>query len=291
MTTTSITQGQAKQVKRFSEDAVDRAIAEGILDKDGLQRLIENGDEFQSYIIDGIRKLSLSNQYVDEEVESSYGYLSGYRVPKPIDEQVKLLNGFFPNLGNVNEKLTKLSVYAGSEGLLAIPRWQRVAQTYESALLKAFECLRETRHGKFTNYREGELGSDRLRLAAKTAKALEVLAQQQLGMEHHVMILPCQFGLKHRGRSVRRAREVMSVSEFGLDPFSVACMLLTHPERLQHYDDLWIDCAGADYAPVADGLFGCAPVFLFDDGEVGFGGVFVGLAHECYGAASGFVPQ
>src|SRR5207302_1886786 len=97
-------------VKRLTEDAVDRAIAEGILDKDGLQRLIENGDEFQTYIIEGIRKLSLSNQYADEEVESSSGYLSGYRTPKPIDEQVKLLNDFFPNLGSVNQKLTQICV-------------------------------------------------------------------------------------------------------------------------------------------------------------------------------------
>ena len=43
---TTVTDGQKKQVRRFAEDAVDRAIAEGLLDKDSIQKLIENGDEF-----------------------------------------------------------------------------------------------------------------------------------------------------------------------------------------------------------------------------------------------------
>ena len=51
MTTMSITQGQVKQIKRLAEDAVDRAIAEGNLDKDALQRLIEKGDQFQIGIV------------------------------------------------------------------------------------------------------------------------------------------------------------------------------------------------------------------------------------------------
>ena len=66
---TTVTDGQKKQVKRFAEDAVDRAIAEGLLDKDGIQKLIENGDEFQARIVTGIKELSVSNQFADEEVQ------------------------------------------------------------------------------------------------------------------------------------------------------------------------------------------------------------------------------
>jgi hypothetical protein len=55
---TSITDGQKKQYLRFVEDAAERALKEVGLDKDGLQRLIEHGDEFQSHIITGIRKSS-----------------------------------------------------------------------------------------------------------------------------------------------------------------------------------------------------------------------------------------
>ena len=60
--TTSITAGQQKQYKRFVEDAAERALKETALDKDGLQKLIENGDEFQSRIVTAIRELSVSNQ-------------------------------------------------------------------------------------------------------------------------------------------------------------------------------------------------------------------------------------
>jgi len=76
MTTQSITSGQIKQYKRFVEDAADKALVEVGLDKDGLQKLIKNGDEFQTRIIAGIRELSVSNQFADEEVEPSDGYLS-----------------------------------------------------------------------------------------------------------------------------------------------------------------------------------------------------------------------
>jgi len=94
MTTKSITSGQEKQFKRFVEDAAERALKEVGLDKDGLQRLIEQGDELQARIITGIRDLSVSNQFADEEVESSYGYLSGYK-PKGITEQTNILRQLF----------------------------------------------------------------------------------------------------------------------------------------------------------------------------------------------------
>lgn len=63
MTTQSITstaqQGkQFKQFKRFVEDAGDKALAEVTPDKDGLQRLITRGVEFQAYIVEGVRRFT-----------------------------------------------------------------------------------------------------------------------------------------------------------------------------------------------------------------------------------------
>ena len=269
----------------------DVTLNKAYLDHERAQRLIENGGEFQEGLAQLIERCSAISKFAEEEVESSYGYLSGYRSPKPIDQQVKLLNTFFSNLGNVNKKLTRTCLPDGSEGLFAIPRWQRVAQTYESALLRAFECLRETRRGKFTNCQEGILSSNFLRLTAKTAKAFEEVAAQQLGTEHHILILPCQLGLRHRGRSVRRAREVMSASEFGLDPFSTACILLTHPDRLQHFDDLWIDCAGAEYSYQRGGSFDLTVSFDFDGSKVEFEASSSRYPSDAYGSASGFVQQ
>jgi hypothetical protein len=278
----------ADRVLELLKEALDRAIAEGILDKDGLQRLIENGDELQSDVMASIRRVSLSDQFADEEVESSYGYLSGYRTPKPIDEQVKLLNGFFPNLGNVNEKLVEQPLPQDAEGYFAIPRWQKIAPTYGEALQKVLDLIKQTRDGKFYNYREGQLGSDRLRQHAKTAKVEVKLGQEQEGYD--IFVVPCQFGIKHRGRSVRRAREVFNASEFGLGAFAVACMVLTHPERLRHYDDLWIDCAGDEYDPRRNGSFDQAPVLYFNDDKIKFFDLRVVSTIGFYGAASGFLP-
>lgn len=53
---TSVTEGQREQIERLMRDAMRRAIAEGILDKDGAQKLVEKGDEFQTDIVASIKK-------------------------------------------------------------------------------------------------------------------------------------------------------------------------------------------------------------------------------------------
>jgi hypothetical protein len=301
MSTTLITSRDPKGLQ--IANLFDTTLNKAKLDHERAQRLIENGGEFQDGLNALIERLSATNQYADEEVESNYGYLSGYRQPKTLDQQVKLLQGFFPNISGVYKKeVAEQSLPPNAEGWFAIPRWEVIARwqrsperrdeapLYEEALVKMFQQLSSSRGGKFYNYREGAMGSDRLRLVTKTQSALAKFAEQQEG--YPILVVPCQFGLRHRGRSVRRAREVMPVHEFGLDPFSVACMLLTHPERLKHYDDLWIDCAGTDYDhPGGAAPFAHAPYFFFCVGKVKFDTFFSDYAHELYGAASGFVPQ
>jgi hypothetical protein len=139
----------------------------------------------------------------------------------------------------------------------------------------------------FCNYREGKITSAHLRVHTRTISALEQLGRQ----ESEILIIAAQLGMSHRGRSVRRAREVMRASQFGLGSFAVGIMLLTHPERLQHYDDLWIDCTGDEFSPGADGDFSRAPVFRFSGGGVWFGAGRVDGASDYYGSASGFLPQ
>lgn len=285
---TNVTDGQKKQVKRFAEDAVDRAVVEGVLDKDSIQKLIENGDEFQADIIASIKKHSLSNQFADEEVESSYGYLSGYRKPKGMTEQVNILRQLIPGIGNALEKLAEQPLPGNAEGWFAIPRWQSVGKTYNEAVQKVLDLIKQQR-GSFYNYREGQLGAKYLRKHERTTKKLEALGEAQKGYD--ILVVAAQFGLRHRGKSVRRAREVFMGSEFGLGAFEIACMILTHQERLANYDDLWIDCAGDEYAPGGDGDFSHAPCFLFSDGKVKFDTHWVGGAYEHCGSVSAFLPQ
>lgn len=58
MTIRSITPHQQKQFKRFVDDATDKALKEINPDKDGLQRLLERGGEFQTHVLAGIRRFT-----------------------------------------------------------------------------------------------------------------------------------------------------------------------------------------------------------------------------------------
>ena len=269
-------------------DLVGAVINKLGLDEDQGQRVIEN-PEFPPAIETVLRTYAIPNEYADEEVPSKYGYLSGYREAKPIPEQMRILREYFPNLGDPDEAIAKQERPANSEGYFAIPRWQSIAPTYGEAVEKVLDALKLQRKGKFVNYRKGELGPDRLRESDRKRLAFEQLATEQQGRD--VLVVAAQFGFYHRGRSVRRARAVMPGMEFGLGAFEIGIMLLTHAIRLQHFDDLWIDCPGDEYSPDAGGQFGGAPIFCFSDGELGFGTGHVDDAYGYYGSASGFLPQ
>ena len=290
ITQTAATSGQVKQINRFGSDAIEKVLAELGLDNPGAQRVIEHGDEFAEAIrtaaITSLKDLSVSDKFKDEEVKSSYGYLSGYK-PKGITEQTNILRQLFPGVGFADEKLAEQPVPVGAEGWFAIPKWQTIAPTYGEAVEKVLAKISETR--KFKNWREGELGPDYLKQSARTEKMFQTLGDQQ--KDHDILVVAAQFGLRHRGRSVRRAREVMNSQEFGLGAFAVGIMILTHPERLMHYDDLYIDCAGDEYAPGADGVFSFAPIFCFGGDRVRFDACWFDGADGSYGSASAFLSQ
>src|SRR3989344_134463 len=283
---TKITDGQKKQYLRFVEDAAERALKETALDKDGIQKLIENGDEFQARIVTGIKELSVSSQFADEEVKSSYAYPKGYKV-KGITEQTNILRQLFPGVGFADEKLAEQPLPPNAEGWFAIPKWQTLAPTHRGGVNKVLAMIASKR--KFYNYGDGQLGAKYLRQHAKTVKMFQKLGDEQKDFD--ILVVPAQFGLRHKGRSVRRAREVFTANEFGLGAFAIGIMVLTHPERLVQWEQLHVDCAGDEFASDADGVFSIAPFFDFLDGKVEFYAFWYDRAHEYYGSASAFVSQ
>ncbi len=289
-----ITERQKDQIERFAKDAVRKAIRVIGLDNPSAQQVISHGDELANAIINKIRELSAFSQsvspvdrFANEEVKSSYGYLSGYKKPKGITEQTNILRQLFPGIGFADEKLAEQPLPKNAEGWFAIPRWEKIAPTYGEAVQKVLDLIKKTRDGKFYNYREGQIDEKHLRQSKKSEKMFQKIGQNQ--KNYDILIIPAQFGINHRGRSVRRALEVMRASEFGLGAFAVGIMILTHPERLQNYDDLWIDCAGDEFSLKADGDFSWAPFFIFDGGDVEFCAGWVGGVLFFYGSASGFV--
>ncbi|MSR85462.1 hypothetical protein EXS71_03470 [Candidatus Uhrbacteria bacterium] len=291
MTAKSITSGQRDSIKLLGSEAVGEVLQELGLDRDQAQQLWERGGEFklmlQPHILAAARQFALSNQFANEEVASSCIYPPQYKGPKSIVQQASILNGFFPGIGSVNEKLGNRPLVEVAEGNFVIPPWQKIASTYGGAVEIVFAKIAETR--KLHNYREGQLGAQYLRQTGRSVQMFKKLVEQQKGFD--LLVVPAQFGFRHRGRSVRRVRELFVKNEFGLGAFASGIMLLTHPERLVKYEDLWMDCAGDEYDFGARGTWGRAPFVSFGDGELRFRADHVGDPYEVYGSVSGFLPE
>lgn len=228
------------------------------------------------------------DKYKNEEVESTYGYLSGYK-PKPIAEQVEILRWLFPSVGFANEKVAEGKLPECAEGWFAIPKWQFIATTYNEAVEIVLAAIREVRKGKFYNHRDGLLGPEHFRQTSRAEEVFWLLDKMQ--KDYDILVVPAQFGLRHRGRSVRRSDEVFTTREFGLNTFAVGIMILTHPERLMDYNDLWIDCPGDEYDDPNSAIrFSCSTYFTFVNDRVEFGGRWTSDAYASSGSVSGFVP-
>lgn len=265
------TDEQQKQLGRVASDAADKAVKDYFkgttVSKEGAQRVHANADfaaRIREATILALADLSVTDLSV-------CGYLSGYK-PRTI---------------------AKRELPDGAEGYFAIPRWQKIAPTYGEAVQKVLDLLEKAYGGKFYNYRKGQLGPQNLRQSQKSVAFWEKIGEEQKNFD--ILLVPAQFGIRHRGRSVRRAREVMRQAECGLGAFAVGIMLLTHMNRLRNVNDLWIDCAGDEFhdprfsAPPFDR----APTFFFsDDGRLEFGASCRGDANYRSGSASGWsVPQ
>ncbi len=277
----------------------------GVYNKAGLteeqaQRLNENrGGEFTSELLQLIQKCSATNQYANEVVSSNYTYPKEYKSSRFILDQIDLvqkqwgLDGSYARSFVANIK----KLPEGAEGLFAIPKVSVVAKKYFPAItdqtLQYCEAVKLV-HTKlaesrsFYNYRNGEIVPSKLRVHSRTASFLEELENQQQG---DILIIAVQYGMRHRGKSVRRARETFASNEFGLTSFALGCMALVHPERYVRSEELDTDCAGDEFSPGADGVFSRSPYFCFDDDRLEFDTYDVSGAYDGYGSASGFVPQ
>lgn len=274
------------------------------LTEDEAQR-VNDTPGLPEHIATFINEHRLLEDFADEEVGSSYKYLSGYQAHPSVEQNIddmtnelKKLKDLFPELANANvsaefmEKIAngEVTLPHGMERWTLVPRWQVLAKTYGEAVEKMLAAIDKDRRGKFQNYRKGALGPDRLRQMQKTIGDWDKIAAQQADCD--ILIVPVQLGLKHRGKSVRRARVTFVNGEFGLGAFAVGITILTHPERLMNYDDLWVDCSGDEYDdPDSDVRWYCYPYFNFHGGEVKFNADRLAIADEYYGSASGVSPQ
>jgi len=265
-----------------------KALVEPGLDNSGPQRVIKYGDKFANAVREAKDPpITITDNYKDEEVKSTYVYPEGHKV-KGITEQTYILRQFFPGVGFANEKLAEAELPKLAEGRFAIPKWQTIAPTYNDAFLKVLEALEKSRKDGLYNYQDGILGSEYLRQLPRSVGFLERLSVEQ--PDHDILVVPAQFGLRHRGRSPRRARVVFQPNEFFLGAFAVGIMILTHPERFTKDEDLCVDCSGDEYSPGANDDFSCVPCFGWG-GELVFGVDWTHRADDDIGTVSAFVSQ
>jgi hypothetical protein len=276
-----------EKIKQIAETALNRVIDEDFLDEDDTQKILENSDKFQSDIITIVRKQLRSKRFVDEESKSKYGYSSGYNSPIEIAEQVNILRQLFPHIGFANENISKQPLPSDAEGWFAILRWELFGDTYEEALERIFYLIKERCKGNFYKCHEEPRRMRYLQQNKRTVEKLEFLKNQQL--EYDILVIPAQFGILHRGRSVRRVHEIIKGNEFDLGPFEVACMLLTHLNRLANQDDLRINCSGAEYIDSENSFVFYVPTFHFSNNKIILDMIWDGHYYEHYGLATGFL--
>jgi hypothetical protein len=140
---------------------------------------------------------------------------------------------------------------------------------------------------KLQNRIAGRLGPTYLRQSERAKLAAKILADQQQGND--ILVVAAQSGMRHRGCSARRARVRMAGNEFGAGVYAVACMLLTHPERLSSEDALMIDCGGDEYSMRGDYTFDRVPLFDYDIAGIEFSIFYDDRSRNLWGSPSGFL--
>ena len=284
------TDSQNAQLHDFLGEAVDSACTQAIeqLDRQSVQTVLEMGKKLKGEIAESlvqiIHKHTISDKFKDEEVPSNRVYPPTYKV-RPVEAQVTEMKKLFPSLGSCMEKMARKPLLEGAEAWFAIPRWQALAPTYNEATEMMLTALASRR--KFQNRIVGRLGEIYLRQSERTRLAEKILADQQQG--HDFLVIPIQAGMLHRGCSARRARIAMAGNEFGLGVFTVACILLTHPERLSSEDTLMIDCGGDEYSVRGDYTFDRVPLFDFDICGIEFRIFYEDRSRNLWGTPTGFL--
>jgi hypothetical protein len=234
--------------------------------------------------------IGVTYRFAHEEVESTTCYPTEYR-PRSIPDQIARLRELFPELNHrVDIGLANRPLPDGAESYFAIPRWEVIAPTYNEAVERVLALMSRNRDDELYDVFAFGARPNCLRQHERTVAMLKKLGDQQ--ERRDILIVPAQFGRRHRGRSVRRAREVFKTNEFGLGAFAIGIMLLTHPEREVRWDQLHIYCAGDEqFDSLRDDDFTYVPIFLlFDGGSVKFGSDRFDCMSERCGSVTAFVP-
>lgn len=262
-----------------------------------------------------------------EEVPSSEGYVSGYKENTPenpnalslaenlddLERELEIIRKHLPRLAkdDLNRQYLdrirngELSLPDGAGRWVLIPNWHKTEKRYGKACLRMLDILdnitsisRVNKHweGGLFNVREyckrGLFGTNeyceakRLKQKKEKSYIMQYIHREQ---RSNIAIVPVQFGIRHRGRSLWRVDNIKSSTEFHLGMYEVVFLLMAHPERLQREDDLSVCCAG-DWHYFMKREY--VPGFCFDDRPMPFEDNQACYdAYENAGFATGFLTS
>jgi hypothetical protein len=220
--------------------------------------------------------------FPEEEIKSNFNYPPNRFIRSTTDQVGSLIN-FFPELSW--EKFFE-NTCSLAEGLLILPKPNKIAYDYNHALQKVLDLLTKN-HPLFLNCRRGELNHKYLRLTERTKYSLSICENEHSG---NLYSIPIQLGMRHLGKSARQAYLSFEDNEFGLGPYEISIFLLTHPEWMSESADLGIDCIGCEYGPYGHGFFKYILFFYFNEVKR-FEGRWCGCPDVRFGPATGFCSK
>jgi len=210
---------------------------------------------------------SRTEYFFNEGVVSNREYPPGYTV-KSISEQIGILQKYFGDIitdFSFDEEALKIQCPEGYDGKYALINWKALGKSYEDAVNTTIKACARACGNNFVNRREGALGSDRLRWIEEDQRVWELICAKQ--NNNVIIIVPCQTGLLHRGRSAKEVRLKIKKTkkEFGLNLLDVLSIIITHKNRFQSDTDLRISCIGNKYSPGANDCCPQHPSLYFDN--------------------------
>ena len=237
-----------------------------------------------------------------EEYERSIQvYPSTYRV-KSLSEQVQCLMQCFCDLrlSKACEKLIiriesgQVKLPEGAEGWFVVPDCRNdpraFGANYSEDLQTVFRTIGDHNDAYITSvYHSDELGSEYLHQSTRTERLKRELSSRQDYQD--LLVFPAQFGMRYRGYSGRLVQKMVmrTPGEFSLGAVDTGFMLLTHPDRLINYGDLWVSCPGDKLRPIDKMFPSNVPRFRYMGGKLEFDAVSSNEANARTGAATGFL--
>lgn len=223
------------------------------LTPEAAQRIVESG-KLTRGLNRVLKNCAAPAEFDHQELPSNCGYNPSYFAganAHQVEESVFRLKQFFPELedADVNLDGARKHLPSNAEGWFPIVRWEALGKDYTTVFEeRMIPALSAVFFPKFNRRHVAEFLKPGLVRHPRTVEMYDRIVAKQNGCD--ILIIPAQFGLRHRGRSVNRARERFARNEFGLDVFSVGCMLLVSPMRLKPHGDgrriLSINCGGND---------------------------------------------